>query len=105
MGELPADAAALAASVTAAARVKANLRTAVLFEAAVAKGEARVATGGALAATTGVHTGRSPKDKYIVKDETTRDRIWWQQNAPMERAAFDVLAQDFLKHAAARELY
>src|SRR6478609_3087817 len=106
MGEPPASAAALAASVAAVgARIHANLRTAVLFEAAVAKGEARVATGGALAATTGVHTGRSPKDKYIVKDETTRDRVWWQQNAAMERTAFDLLTQDFLKHAAARELY
>src|SRR5438874_8472198 len=106
MGELPASAAALAASIAAVgARIQANLRTAVLFEAAIAKGEARVATGGALAATTGVHTGRSPKDKYTVKDEATRDRVWWQQSQAMERAQFDVLAQDFLKHAAARELY
>ena len=91
MGELPASAAALAASVTTVgARVQANLRTAVLFEAAVAKGEGRVATGGALAATTGIHTGRSPKDKYIVRDDQTRDRVWWQQNQPMERPAFEL---------------
>jgi phosphoenolpyruvate carboxykinase (ATP) len=106
MRELPADAAALAASIAAVGgRVHVNFRTAVLFEAAIARDEARVATGGALAATTGVHTGRSPKDKYVVKDDTTRDRVWWQQNQPMERAAFDALTQDFLKHAAARELF
>ena len=76
MGELPASAAALAASIAAVgAQIHANQRTAVLFEAAVASGEARVATGGALAATTGVHTGRSPKDKYILKDEATRPTI------------------------------
>src|SRR6185503_1140321 len=106
MAELPENAAALAASVTAvAARVNPNQRTAVLFEAAVAGGEGRVSTGGALTATTGVHTGRSPKDKYIVRDDQTRDRVWWQQNQAMDRGAFDALLQDFIKHAAGRELY
>jgi phosphoenolpyruvate carboxykinase (ATP) len=106
MGELPASAAALAASITAvAAKVHANQRTAVLFEAAVARGEGRVATGGALTATTGVHTGRSPKDKYIVTDDKTRDKVWWQQNNTMERTAFDELVHDFVKHAAGRELF
>jgi phosphoenolpyruvate carboxykinase (ATP) len=105
MGELPASAAALAASIAAGARVQANLRTAVLFETAISRGEARVATGGALAATTGVHTGRSPKDKFIVRDNSTRDRVWWQQNQAIEPAAFDALLQDFLRHAASRELF
>jgi phosphoenolpyruvate carboxykinase (ATP) len=106
MAELPENAAALAASVTAvAARVNPNQRTAVLFEAAVAGGEGRVSTGGALTATTGVHTGRSPKDKYIVRDDQTRDRVWWQQNQGIDRPAFDALLQDFIKHASGRELY
>ena len=26
---------------------------------------------------TGIYTGRSPKDKYILKDETTKDKLWW----------------------------
>ena len=32
---------------------------------------------GAIAVDTGIFTGRSPKDKYIVRDETTRDTLWW----------------------------
>ena len=36
---------------------------------------------GAVAVDTGIFTGRSPKDKYIVRDETTRDNLWWSDNA------------------------
>jgi phosphoenolpyruvate carboxykinase (ATP) len=106
MGNLPASAAALAAEVgSGGARVHANLGTAALFEESTRRGEARVSAGGALAATTGTHTGRSPKDKYVVRDDATRDHVWWQQNQPMEPAAFDQLLGDFLKHVASREVF
>ena len=32
---------------------------------------------GAVNVMTGIYTGRSPKDKYILKDETTKDNLWW----------------------------
>ena len=35
---------------------------------------------GAIAVDTGIFTGRSPKDKYIVRDDTTRDTLWWADN-------------------------
>jgi phosphoenolpyruvate carboxykinase (ATP) len=106
MGNLPASAAALAVSVAGSgARVHANLGTAALFEESTRRGEARVAVGGALVATTGAHTGRSPKDKFVVRDDATRDHVWWQQNQPMEPAAFDQLLADFLKYVSARELF
>ncbi|MGE0191096.1 MAG: phosphoenolpyruvate carboxykinase (ATP) [Planctomycetota bacterium] len=49
----------------------------VLVEHAVCRGEAQLANAGPLVATTGEYTGRSPKDKYVVADDTTRDVIWW----------------------------
>ncbi len=35
---------------------------------------------GAVSVDTGIFTGRSPKDKYIVKDETTEDTVWWKSD-------------------------
>jgi len=82
-----------------------NRSEAQLFEEAVRRGEGVVTVGGAFAADTGVHTGRSPKDKYIVRDATTADVVWWDNNGAMEPAAFDVLFSDMLAHAKGRELF
>ncbi len=106
MGDLPANAAALAARVAeGGGRLHVNLREAALYEAALVHGEGHVAAGGALVATTGPHTGRSPKDKFIVRDDTTRDTVWWDHNQAMEPEAFDALVRDFLAHAGKSELY
>jgi phosphoenolpyruvate carboxykinase (ATP) len=51
--------------------------TAQLYEHALARGEARLAEGGPLVVDTGVHTGRSPKDKFIVREPGSEARIWW----------------------------
>ena len=49
-----------------------------------------VTDSGAIAVDTGIFTGRSPKDKYIVRDDTTRDTVWWadqgeNENKPIEQ--------------------
>jgi phosphoenolpyruvate carboxykinase (ATP) len=54
-----------------------NSTTSVLYEHALARGEARIAEGGPFAVDTGVHTGRSPKDKFAVREPESEDRIWW----------------------------
>ncbi|MDJ0522181.1 MAG: phosphoenolpyruvate carboxykinase [Planctomycetota bacterium] len=54
-----------------------NLSAAELYEEIVRKQEGRVAHQGPIVAYTGEYTGRSPKDKYIVVDETTDEQIWW----------------------------
>jgi phosphoenolpyruvate carboxykinase (ATP) len=51
--------------------------TAQLYEHALARGEARLAEGGSLVVDTGMHTGRSPKDKFIVREPGSESRIWW----------------------------
>ena len=58
-----------------------NLTAPRLYEYAIAGAEAKLAYGGALAAETGVHTGRSPKDKFIVKDGMTERTVWWDNTS------------------------
>jgi phosphoenolpyruvate carboxykinase (ATP) len=94
-----------AAGLTGLARVFWNLETPQLYEEAIQRREAQIAAGGALVAETGVHTGRSPKDKFIVRDAATESEIWWDNNNGMSRAHFDVLLEDFLAHARGKELF
>ncbi|MBW8201542.1 phosphoenolpyruvate carboxykinase (ATP), partial [Flagellimonas abyssi] len=48
-----------------------------LQDITIDKGMGREASSGALAVNTGEFTGRSPKDRFIVKDDITKDKIWW----------------------------
>jgi phosphoenolpyruvate carboxykinase (ATP) len=68
-------------------------------------GEGRLTAHGALVVETGVYTGRSPKDKFIVRSETTRDRVWWENAAPMSEPHFDALLDDFLAATRWRKLH
>src|ERR1700726_299938 len=82
-----------------------NLTEAPLYEHALANHEGHVVQGGALCAETGVHTGRSPKDKFIVCDAQTEKTVWWEKNGKLTPAQFDLLHKDFLEHAQGKELY
>ena len=82
-----------------------NLGEAELVEQSVTRGEARLTAKGALVALTGQHTGRSAKDKFVVRDEKTNSTVWWDNNKPMEKSAFDRLHADFLDHIKGRDLF
>ncbi len=82
-----------------------NLGAAELYEESLRRDEAELTAHGALVARTGQHTGRSPKDKFIVADEMTNSRIWWDNNKKMSREAFDRLHADFLEHAKGKDLF
>jgi phosphoenolpyruvate carboxykinase (ATP) len=86
-------------------RVNYNLSEVELYEEAIRRGEADLTADGALRAVTGQHTGRSPKDKFVVRDAVTEDKIWWDNNKPMSPEHFAVLKADMLAHAAGRELF
>ncbi|GAA4643292.1 phosphoenolpyruvate carboxykinase [Pontixanthobacter gangjinensis] len=74
-----------------------NLGTAQLVEQALENKEGRLAKDGPLVVETGQHTGRSAKDKFIVRDETTEDTVWWGKvNASMTPEHFTNLKEDFL---------
>ncbi|MBS9715478.1 phosphoenolpyruvate carboxykinase [Pseudohalocynthiibacter aestuariivivens] len=75
-----------------------NLMEPALVEAALKRGEGTLGNGGTFLVTTGKHTGRSPKDKFVVRTESVEDTIWWENNAPMAPDAFDVLQKDILAH-------
>ena len=82
-----------------------NLTEATLYQEAVQRGEGEVSIGGPLVVKTGLHTGRSAKDKFTVRDEMTEDTVWWDNNASMTPAHFDALWEDFQTHLANRELF
>jgi phosphoenolpyruvate carboxykinase (ATP) len=82
-----------------------DLREAELVELAIRNGEARFAHGGAIVVETGVHTGRSVQDKYVVRDARTESTIWWDNNKPLSPEQFDLLLADFGAHARSCELY
>ncbi len=85
--------------------VRKNWNEERLYEQAVQSGEAEVAKGGALLVKTGKHTGRSAKDKFTVRDETTENTVWWDNNASMTPAHFDALWEDFQAHLQGKTLY
>jgi phosphoenolpyruvate carboxykinase (ATP) len=82
-----------------------NLNAAALYEEAIRRGEARLTAHGALVAYTGQHTGRSPKDKFVVRNAATETHVWWDNNKPMSEAHFDALLADFTAHAADKDLF
>src|SRR5262245_53282653 len=86
-------------------RVFANLSPAALLEHAVRRREGVLTDTGALSAFTGSRTGRSPKDKFTVKDATVADQIDWTANQPMDPKAFDKLRDRVRTYLAGRELY
>ncbi len=82
-----------------------NLAEPQLVEAALAAGEGLLGRGGTVLVTTGRHTGRSPKDKFVVRDAATEACMWWDNNAAMTPDAFAVLRDDMLAHMAGRTYY
>src|ERR1700730_7408130 len=87
-------------------RVRWNLSTAALYEEAVRRQEGLIAAGGPLACRTGQHTGRSPNDKFVVREASSEREIdWGKVNRPMEPAVFDVLQADLLSSLTGKELF
>ena len=82
-----------------------NLLEPALIEAAIRKNEGTLGQGGALLVTPGKYTGRSPKDKHVVRTAATEDTIWWENNADMAPEAFDRLYDDMLAHMTGGEYY
>ncbi|HEY0085689.1 MAG TPA: phosphoenolpyruvate carboxykinase (ATP), partial [Allosphingosinicella sp.] len=80
-----------------------NYGTPQLVEAALARGEGMLAKDGPLVVQTGKHTGRSAKDKYIVRDAETEGTIWWDNNAFMSPEHFAALKADFLACVAEKK--
>ena len=83
-----------------------NLSPAALYEHAIRRGEAVIVSTGALTAETGQHTGRSPKDKFFVKEPGSEADIWWHAgNQPIAASSFDGLLARMDEFCAQNEVY
>jgi len=80
--------------------------TAQLYLHALRRGDAVLAEGGPLVVDTGVHTGRSPKDKFIVREPGSEDRIWWcEVNQPITENRFEALREKIVRYLDGQDLY
>jgi len=82
-----------------------NLIEPDLVSEAIRRGEGTLGQGGTLLVTTGKHTGRSPKDKFVVETANVANDIWWENNAPMAPEAFDRLHDDMIAHMKGRDYF
>src|SRR5581483_9280263 len=71
-----------------------------------ARGEGKLAEGGPLVVDTGRFTGRSPKDKFVVREPGSEERVWWGQvNQPIEEEGFDGLRAKLVAHLDRGDVY
>jgi len=91
--------------ITGLGKVYYNLIEPRLVEEAILRGEGTLGKGGCFMCSTGQFTGRSPKDKFIVRTPSVEKTIWWENNHPMAPDAFDRLYTDFLAHMQGRTYF
>ena len=95
-----------ALGIVRSGRVHWNLSPAALYEEALRRGEAQLAAEGPLVARTGQHTGRSPNDKFVVRDAQSELHVHWGPvNRPIDEAKFDALHRDMMAYVQDKELY
>ena len=83
-----------------------NLTTPMLYEQVTRRGEGRIAHLGPLVVYTGDFTGRSPRDKFIVKEPSSEKDIWWGKiNQPVTQEQFDNLLRKMLAYIQNRDIY
>src|SRR5689334_22638840 len=88
------------------ANVYHNLSVASLVEQSIRRGETHVASNGAIVGETGKRTGRSPKDKFIVKDALTADKVnWGTVNQAFTTEQFDALYARVLEYLGTKDLF
>ncbi|HEY3182151.1 MAG TPA: phosphoenolpyruvate carboxykinase (ATP) [Gaiellaceae bacterium] len=86
-------------------RVHRNPTTARLYTDALRRGDGKLAEGGPLVVDTGRFTGRSPKDKHVVREPGSEDRIWWDGNNPISEEVFERLRDKVVSYLEGRDLY
>ena len=88
------------------AKVNYQLSADQLHDITIHKNLGKEASSGALAVNTGEFTGRSPQDRFIVKDDITKDRIWWGDiNIPFESDKFEKLYDKVVNYLSDKEVF
>jgi phosphoenolpyruvate carboxykinase (ATP) len=86
--------------------VQSNLSTAALYEVAVRNTEGLIGADGPLVVRTGKHTGRSPQDKFVVREASSQDKIWWGEvNQPISEEHYDRLRARLVDYLTERDLF
>ena len=91
--------------ITGLGNIYYNLIEPKLIEKALERKEGQLGKGGAFLVTTGKFTGRSPKDKHIVKTDDVSETIWWENNKAMSPEGFEALYTDMLEHMKGRDYF
>ena len=92
--------------IRAEGRVHWQPTTSQLYAHTLLRGDGQLAEGGPLVVDTGIHTGRSPKDKYLVREEGSEDRLWWGDvNGEIDEEHAEGLREKVVAHLAGRDLY
>src|SRR5215831_2943821 len=87
-------------------RVKWNLSMAALYEEAIRKQEGVIAASGPLVCRTGPHTGRSPNDKFLVREPSSERHIAWSgPNRPLEPRSFEALRRDLIGSLRTKDVF
>jgi len=93
-------------NITGVKKIHYNLTPAELVEHTIQQGKGVFADSGAISVRTGEFTGRSPKDKYVVRDSNTDDKVWWGDvNNEFPAEKFDKLYVRVLSYLIGKELY
>ena len=95
-----------ALGIVRSGRVHWNLSPAALYEEALRRGEAQLASEGPLVARTGQHTGRSPNDKFVVREASSEQHVHWGSvNRPIDESQFDAVHRDMMTYVQDKDLF
>ncbi len=95
-----------ALGIVGSGRVHWNLCPAALYEEALRRGEGILAAEGPLVCRTGQHTGRSPNDKFVVRESSSERHVHWGNvNRPIEEASFEALHRDMMAYLQDKDLF
>ena len=83
-----------------------NLRTTLLYEHIIQRSEGKIAHLGPIVVRSGQHTGRAAKDKYVVKDDATSDKLWWNPSSkPIDPSSYKLLRERMMAYLQGSDLY
>tara|TARA_B100001989_G_scaffold80847_1_gene55881 strand:- start:162 stop:1763 length:1602 start_codon:yes stop_codon:yes gene_type:complete len=82
-----------------------NLNQEEIYKIILERGEGKISKDGAMVVKTGIHTGRSAQDKFVVKESMNKDSIWWDNAKEMSEENFDLLYEDMIKFSENKDLF
>ena len=82
-----------------------NLNQQEIYKIILERGEGKLSKDGAMVVETGIHTGRSAQDKFVVKESENQDSIWWNNAKEMTEDNFNILYDDMIEFSNNKDLF